>query len=373
MRSARQESPQSLPTPPDVFEATSELVPREKPTVVSRDVTGAFLEVIEAAFPADITDESRKQTQGGSADSRPNHDVCTPPKPQVPIESPGLDHQEASKQYLRAESTESCQSEVEEGVPVGGERKRDRMRRWTSRLKHKVTERHRRRKALRTSSLLQVTSEAASLAVPASAPTTTQRLGDVTVDGIHTGLQGEHSEEAPLARVLEALGAFELSTSPWIEDIREPGTLVQRKRYLMPTPSDTPELLRKALSLPKTIPSLTVSSLGFIGDSLVLVQRSLAEGVPFSERVRFQNTHVFKPHSSGGVEWRQWIDTVWLEPLPWTQAFIARAIHAKAASEARCSAHHMEQALLAAAAADGPAAAGPGSAAQGTVVVARGH
>jgi len=200
---------------------------------------------------------------------------------------------------------------------------------------------------MRTQSLEMELAEIEALALPSGALAVAKHLPSVRdIETLRSALVSE-PESGPLANFLrEALGCQDLTMTPWVEDGRFESALGQRSKYNVPLPKDTPDIVKKALSLPSLVPSVTVNCVGLCGDCLVLVQRSRSEGVLYSDRVRVQHTHVFRAHTSGGVEWKQWTEMVWLTPLPWTHGFLAKIMKQKALEETRGHSQNFEAALL---------------------------
>eukprot|EP00445_Apocalathium_hangoei_P038141 CAMPEP_0203941810 /NCGR_PEP_ID=MMETSP0359-20131031/78137_1 /ASSEMBLY_ACC=CAM_ASM_000338 /TAXON_ID=268821 /ORGANISM="Scrippsiella Hangoei, Strain SHTV-5" /LENGTH=401 /DNA_ID=CAMNT_0050872437 /DNA_START=37 /DNA_END=1242 /DNA_ORIENTATION=+ len=204
-----------------------------------------------------------------------------------------------------------------------------------------------RRKFIRTPTLEMELAEIEALALPSGDPAIVKHLPSVPdIESLCSALEGE-PESGPLANFLkESLGCQDLSMTPWVEDSRIESALSQRSKYKVPLPKGTPDIVKKALGLPSLVPSVTVNCVGLRGDCLILVQRSRSEGVLYSERFRVQHTHLFRAHTSGGVEWKQWTEVVWLKPLPWTHGFLAKIMLQKTLEETKGQSENFAAALL---------------------------
>jgi len=179
-------------------------------------------------------------------------------------------------------------------------------------------------------------SELKALSVPSCKPIIVEHLPSLAcVHDLHRALLSDE-ESNPWATFLKTgLRCRELSMSSWIGRADDPGSFAQVSKYDVPVPKDTPELIRKVLRLPEFLPSTMVSHLGYIGSTLVLNQFGRSEGVLYSDRVRIITTHTFTLHPAGGVEWKQWSETEWLIPLPWTHGFLAKVVQQRTSEEAQ--------------------------------------
>merc|ERR1712056_60838 len=99
----------------------------------------------------------------------------------------------------------------------------------------------------------------------------------------------------------------------------------------MPAPSDTPDVVKRAVSLPEHMLGSAVLwlSVSEAEDEIVLIQQCSSEGVLYSDRFYVQYTYGFKVDPSGGLNMRLWVETVWTRPLPWTHSFLARFLEKK--------------------------------------------
>jgi len=158
----------------------------------------------------------------------------------------------------------------------------------------------------------------------------------------------QDGHDAPLTRFLQdTMECQDLHSTPWVgetDSIKGHGTKLasplegvwtQRTKYQAPLPKDFPDLLKRALSLPSFVPGVTMSCIVSGPDKLLLVQRSRSEGTMYSGRVRLQHIHSFQPHPKGGLEWKQWTDLVWLQPVSFTHAWIAKFLQRKATEESQ--------------------------------------
>jgi len=73
-------------------------------------------------------------------------------------------------------------------------------------------------------------------------------------------------------------------------------------------------------------------------DELVLVQRCYTRDVKYSDRLEMQTTLSFRAVSTGGVMMRQWVDTIWITPLPWTHGMVKHFIEKRSQAMAESNA-----------------------------------
>jgi len=126
-----------------------------------------------------------------------------------------------------------------------------------------------------------------------------------------------------------------MEVSPWLNDTSLPGTRSQRIRCNVPIPNDLPDIMKRALSMPAHVPSITVNCMGRIGENIVLVQRARSVNMMFSDRIRVQHVHEFRNDPNGGIEWRQWSELVFIRALPWTHGFLVKFLQNKTVEEVK--------------------------------------
>mmetsp|Transcript_162136 Transcript_162136/g.519945 ORF Transcript_162136/g.519945 Transcript_162136/m.519945 type:complete len:381 (-) Transcript_162136:123-1265(-) len=188
------------------------------------------------------------------------------------------------------------------------------------------------RRLARSASVERLCAEPRRPPLPIGKPIVVERLHAFgSVDEVRRALLTDE-EHNPLAMFLnKSIKCRDVSMTTWLDCGH---SLVQVSKYEVPVPKDTPEMIRRAFGLPDFVRSTMVSSLGFEGETLVLRQAASSEGILYSDRVRMVNMHTFSLHPSGGVEWRQWSEAVWLKPLPWTHGFLTKVIQQRAVEEA---------------------------------------
>lgn len=181
-------------------------------------------------------------------------------------------------------------------------------------------------------------------------PIAIHHLRGVTVAGLRAAMEGPF-DKGPFKRFLrEVLGCKDIVAEPWMESLGLSGTMAQRIRYVMPVPRDLPDSVARFASIPETVMGTTFSFMSAAShehedDELIVVQRSFSEGVLYSNRLRVQHTFSFRPHPSGGVQCRQWAESIWLEQLPWTHRFITNIVAKKVQAEAIATAPDLARIL----------------------------
>jgi hypothetical protein len=157
------------------------------------------------------------------------------------------------------------------------------------------------------------------------------------ITGVHLAELWEiiqlHSSDAPLTKYLrDVLHCSDITATPWIET--DSGARAQHNSYTMPLPDDIPEVVARLINLPKVLSGTSVHRLSRNHGCVALHSHITTQGVPYSDRFYLQNVFTFQQHPDGGVEWCQWLETVWVKPLPWTHGFIQQLVQKKARSDA---------------------------------------
>lgn len=141
----------------------------------------------------------------------------------------------------------------------------------------------------------------------------------------------------------ETLKCVDISCTPWSgkfgivdgqQDLSNLGTLLMRMDYMLPTPGDIPDILKRLINLPDTIPGTTFTWLALDDDvqGFLVRQRSSSEGVLYSDRFHLDYHLSIRCHD-GGILVREWMETVWSRRLPWTHAIVERIIESRARSD----------------------------------------
>jgi len=168
----------------------------------------------------------------------------------------------------------------------------------------------------------------------AEAPTAEEPLRTERLPAALSRIAAVLEEDDCLPRLLgRNLKAFELSACPWAKSKKIPGTLVRRVSFRMNVPQDVPKVISRLISLPETTNVTTVYRLRVGDERLVLTYQTCTHDVTFGENFRVQETYSFVPVSGGGAEVRQWIEVVWVAPLPWTHSAIKSYIEKKTKSD----------------------------------------
>merc|ERR1711862_369994 len=90
-------------------------------------------------------------------------------------------------------------------------------------------------------------------------PLYTERMADVSLERIWAKLE---VDEWPLDQYLrESAKAYDMTTSPFVESRRNPGTANRRTRYTMPLPQDVPRAVSMIVGLPQASKATNVYSL----------------------------------------------------------------------------------------------------------------
>jgi hypothetical protein len=100
------------------------------------------------------------------------------------------------------------------------------------------------------------------------------------------------------------------------------------------------------LNIPESVFSTTVWRLCETGEDdccsspsarnvkqLHIVQQSYTKDVLYSDRFKLQNMLSFKEELDG-VMLRQWVEVIWLKPLPWTHGIVRKFIEQRCISDA---------------------------------------
>lgn len=187
----------------------------------------------------------------------------------------------------------------------------------------------------KTLSMPPESSEVPALSVPSGTqPLTVRRLPHLPLRRIREALEAE-GEHGLLEVVLrDAFGGHSVTASRRV--VTAQGGTAQRTKYLVPIPPTIPDLITKTFKVPKELPGCMLTCFGELGDALVFVQLCWTDGVMFSDRFRLRTTHVFS-ELDGGTEWRQFVEVVWTEQLPWSLRFMAKIIERTTMDEARAS------------------------------------
>lgn len=184
-----------------------------------------------------------------------------------------------------------------------------------------------------SSSSFADTGECVPLAeAPGAEPAQTEQLETLTLEKAREALENEDC----LPRFLrENVNAFELTTTPWSESKRISGTLVRKSTFKMALPTDIPHFLQRLIAMPQNSSVTTVYCLRASPEQLILTFQTCTHDVTFGENFRVKETLAFEGLPAGGVKVKQWIEVVWLEPLPWTHSAIQSYIENRSVGESK--------------------------------------
>jgi len=131
------------------------------------------------------------------------------------------------------------------------------------------------------------------------------------------------------------MDCMDMRCTPW--NSFSPAEGVQAKRtcmkYDMPAPKDVPDVAKRVIKIPPIIKGNSVSWFKTVqdgdADCLIMMQRCASEGIMYSDRFYVQLSYEFRSLPEGGVVLRQWSETVWKKPLPWTHGFLTNILEKK--------------------------------------------
>merc|ERR1712216_426575 len=132
----------------------------------------------------------------------------------------------------------------------------------------------------------------------------------------------------------ETLSCTELSSTPWSESHRTPGTAVRRTRLTVPVPPDVPKTLARLIGLPRMMDVTAVFRLRSTDDQAVLVMQSCTHNVPYGEHFRIEDIVSLRVAPGGGVAYEKWTKGVWVKHLPWALAPVKTYTEKKIVREA---------------------------------------
>eukprot|EP00931_Biecheleriopsis_adriatica_P019805 TRINITY_DN13395_c0_g1_i1.p1 TRINITY_DN13395_c0_g1~~TRINITY_DN13395_c0_g1_i1.p1 ORF type:complete len:281 (-),score=47.68 TRINITY_DN13395_c0_g1_i1:133-975(-) len=167
-------------------------------------------------------------------------------------------------------------------------------------------------------------------------PCYTEFLPGVTLQSVYMALG---QEDWPFQKNFEEdLRGAEFSTSAWQAGVRVPNTEIRGVKFTMPVPEDIPSIARRFLTIPERVDVRTAFRMRLEGEELHVVQQLMTSDVPFSDYYRVQSAYVFSA-ASGGVNFRKWVECVWVKEPPGylqpVKGFIAKKVLAKGTDGAR--------------------------------------
>lgn len=166
--------------------------------------------------------------------------------------------------------------------------------------------------------------------VPSEKPTSTENLEGVSKEMIVKALEKEECLER---FIKETLRSYELAPMPWVKSRRVNDTLVRKITFHMKLPEDVPRMVKKLISLPEASSVTMLYRLRTDASCAILTYQTCTHDVTFGENFRVQETLVFTPLPSGGIELKRFAEVVWVAPLPWTMGAIKSYIEEKAKAD----------------------------------------
>jgi len=190
--------------------------------------------------------------------------------------------------------------------------------------------------ATRTETMEELFAGLPAPAVPARNPSLTQVLEDFTIADIRRLV--ENSGNGIFENFYkQSTNAHSMRCTEWGSFTPEPDVEARRMsmRYIMPVPKDVPDIAKKFVKIPAEIKGTTVCWFRCDDNQeMVFHQRCLSEGIMFSDRFHVEFTYEFTALPDGsGVRLRQWVETSWNKPLPWSQGFLTRMLENKVSKD----------------------------------------
>jgi len=137
---------------------------------------------------------------------------------------------------------------------------------------------------------------------------------------------------------------YDFVSTAWEDCKLHPGSQVRKCIYTTPVPQDIPAFAKRLLNVPEQIGGCTVWRLSGTNQELLLLQHSYTRDLLYGDRFKVQSIIHFSEENSG-VTIQQWIEIVWVKPLPWTHGMVRHFIDTKARQDAMDSAGDMVQCL----------------------------
>lgn len=120
----------------------------------------------------------------------------------------------------------------------------------------------------------------------------------------------------PVTRYMkEWLEAVEVKFLPWVPGRAHPGTLVRRGTCKIGL-ADIPWAVKMLVSFPPASDVTVLFSLLQTKREMIMVQQTLATGIPYSNCFKAQDMVVFKSTANGGLSIEKWHEIVWVSPVP---------------------------------------------------------
>jgi len=196
-----------------------------------------------------------------------------------------------------------------------------------------VSHRIMRRMSRRQSTLLTASRRVPAPKVEAGAkPLYTEVLRNTTTHLVQAALK--NGTYCPMLRFLkEVLQCHSILATGWKKCPNMPGTWVRKAQWSAPIPADIPTTVARLLGVPDVVTGTSVWRLQECGNTLTLMQHSYTKDVLYGERFVLQSTLQFT-QKGNDVIFRNFADTKWVVPLPWTHIAVKAFVERKARVDA---------------------------------------
>merc|ERR1712217_733201 len=109
----------------------------------------------------------------------------------------------------------------------------------------------------------------------------------------------------------------------------------QKFDYKVPVPDDVPAVIRKMMKIPDKVNITSAWHVKQSDEEICLTQESQNSEVVYGDRMKVKNTFAFSENAgTGDVTLRQFVEVIWINPLPWTHRAVTSFVEKKAAEEA---------------------------------------
>lgn len=159
--------------------------------------------------------------------------------------------------------------------------------------------------------------EAESLpeALPAAAPAYTHHLSSLSLADVRAKL------EARTWAIDEYLCStptpcYDMTTENFVRSDRFPGALMRRTVCMKEMPQNAPKVFAKFLGMPEVSKLTNTWHLSFHDEEIRLFGQTYSHDLACSDRFRTQQFHSYRPHPSGGVEFRFWANFAVIKSMP---------------------------------------------------------
>jgi len=169
-------------------------------------------------------------------------------------------------------------------------------------------------------------------------PLAKHRISGASVEAIRDVFFFGDQRSPSITYLRDSMGCEDISSTPWVPIRATSEAMMQRMRYEMPMSKDLPDAVTRIVNIPEMLKSTTVTCAALDGGVFTVVQDSCSQGVMYIDRFYVRLTHVFADGGNGDVEWSEWCDIIWTEPLPWTYGIIRKIMEKTVKTEAKAQA-----------------------------------